>query len=508
MDVDFDAIAKGMSMAVPFAGHLGLEITSIAEGEATVVLPERQDLTNHVGSQHAGALFTAAETASGAAFVGAFAARMGDVTPLAKSAEIAYEKIANGPITATASSAIDAERGARHARLRGQGRVPLRGRADRRRGQPRRHRHGALARAAQTAGLLASPPRRRIDESHSPAPVLISRPARPAGESGQPTEGVVVSLSGKVAAVTGGGSGIGEATCVRLAEEGARVAVLDIDEGAAQLTAKLAGEGLAVVADVSDTAAVDAALETVEAELGPVDVWVNNAGISGGEHSDRVNPRAEQQLAEMAEGEVDDPARRAGADDRRGVEADARRPPRRHLLRHPRRRPLDGRRAAPASIVNIASICGIEGCTGHPHYSAAKGGILAFTRTVAKELIQQGMRVNAIAPGFVETPLVTGSLTEPLIGAVGDGHPAGPARPPRGGRRRDRLPGREDATLLRRRHRQPQRRLRDRLMARHRVHRPDPARRPAEPLGDADARLPGDAGAAAPERDRVPTPST
>lgn len=100
---DFDAIAAGMSQAVPFAGHLGLEITNIAEGEATVVLPERRDLTNHVGSQHAGALFTAAENASGAAFVGAFAERMGDVTPLARSAEIAYEKIARGPITAQAT---------------------------------------------------------------------------------------------------------------------------------------------------------------------------------------------------------------------------------------------------------------------------------------------------------------------------------------------------------------------------------------------------------------------
>jgi uncharacterized protein (TIGR00369 family) len=100
---DFEAIAAGMTQAVPFAGHLGLEIASVAEGEAVVVLPERQDLTNHVGSQHAGALFTAAETASGAAFVGAFAERMGDVTPLARSADIAYEKIARGPISATAA---------------------------------------------------------------------------------------------------------------------------------------------------------------------------------------------------------------------------------------------------------------------------------------------------------------------------------------------------------------------------------------------------------------------
>jgi len=100
---DFDAIAAGLTQAVPFAGHLGLEIAEVAEGEATVVLPERPELNNHVGSQHAGALFTAAETASGAAFVGAFAERMGDVTPLARSAEINYEKIAKGPITARAT---------------------------------------------------------------------------------------------------------------------------------------------------------------------------------------------------------------------------------------------------------------------------------------------------------------------------------------------------------------------------------------------------------------------
>jgi uncharacterized protein (TIGR00369 family) len=103
----FDAIAQGMTQAVPFAGFLGVEVTSVGAGEAVARLPERQELTNHVGSQHAGALFTVAETASGAAFVGAFAERMGDVTPLARSAEISYEKIAKGPIEASAKLGVD-----------------------------------------------------------------------------------------------------------------------------------------------------------------------------------------------------------------------------------------------------------------------------------------------------------------------------------------------------------------------------------------------------------------
>lgn len=106
---DFDAIAQGMTQAVPFAGHLGLEITSVGVGEAVVRLPEREELNNHVGSQHAGALFTVAEAASGAAFVGAFAERLAEVTPLARSAEINYEKIARGPIEATARLGVSGD---------------------------------------------------------------------------------------------------------------------------------------------------------------------------------------------------------------------------------------------------------------------------------------------------------------------------------------------------------------------------------------------------------------
>src|ERR1700759_5610192 len=108
MDVDLDLTAKSMGTAVPYIGYLGIEVTAMEEGAATALLPDRPELRNHVGSQHAGALFGVAETASGAAFVGAFAARMGDVTPLARSAEISYLKVARGPIEAKAKLGMPA----------------------------------------------------------------------------------------------------------------------------------------------------------------------------------------------------------------------------------------------------------------------------------------------------------------------------------------------------------------------------------------------------------------
>jgi 3-oxoacyl-[acyl-carrier protein] reductase len=217
-------------------------------------------------------------------------------------------------------------------------------------------------------------------------------------------------LEGRVAAVTGGASGIGEAICMRLAQEGAKVAVLDLDLAGAQLTADLAG-GIAVELDVSDSAAIDAAVERIEAELGPLDVFVNNAGASGVAHLERVGPRLERQREEAATGTVTtalDALVRLSDDEWR-----------RMLAIH-----LDGtfygtraaaRVMAPrgrGAIVNMGSICGLEGCTGHPHYSAAKAGIIGFTKAVGKELIQQGVRVNAIAPGHVGTETLQGQLAD------------------------------------------------------------------------------------------------
>jgi 3-oxoacyl-[acyl-carrier protein] reductase len=216
-------------------------------------------------------------------------------------------------------------------------------------------------------------------------------------------------LNGKVAVVTGGGAGIGAATCERLAAEGATVASLDLSLAAAQQTIDALGSGLAVEADVSDSAAVDTAIARVDAELGGLDILVNNAGALSLDHVRRVSPLLDRQREEAAAGKVETPLDAIV----RLTDAEWR------LLMSVH---LDGtfyctraavRAMAPRGsgvIVNMASVCGLEGCTGHPHYSAAKAGILGFTRAAAKELIVQGIRVNAIAPGFIDTSRLKGDL--------------------------------------------------------------------------------------------------
>ena len=227
----------------------------------------------------------------------------------------------------------------------------------------------------------------------------------------------------RVVAVTGGGSGIGEAICHRFAADGAAVAALDVQIETAEETIAAIGSGLAVHADVSDSAAVDEGLARVERDLGAIDVLVNNAGAVGKAHLGRVLPVLEQQRVEAASGAVQTPLDalvRVSDDEWRTL-----------LAVH-----LDGtffctraaaRLMAPrgrGAIVNMASVCGIEGCTGHPHYSAAKAGILGFTKAVAKELIVQGIRVNAVAPGHVDTSRLRNRL-ERSRSVVAAGTPAG-----------------------------------------------------------------------------------
>jgi acyl-coenzyme A thioesterase PaaI-like protein len=107
--MDYEAIRGGLQQAVPFNAHLGLQVAEVGPGTGVVRLPDRDELRNHVGSQHAGALFAAGEAASGGAFVGAFAERLAEITPLAEGAEIAYRRIARGTITATGTLSADAD---------------------------------------------------------------------------------------------------------------------------------------------------------------------------------------------------------------------------------------------------------------------------------------------------------------------------------------------------------------------------------------------------------------
>ena len=99
--------ARGCSRRSPTTHHLGLEVLEVGRRPWSRAAARSQALVNHVGSQHAGALFSAGEAASGAAFVGAFAEQMGGITPLARSAQIDYRKLAKGPITATGTLSED-----------------------------------------------------------------------------------------------------------------------------------------------------------------------------------------------------------------------------------------------------------------------------------------------------------------------------------------------------------------------------------------------------------------
>ena len=223
-------------------------------------------------------------------------------------------------------------------------------------------------------------------------------------------------LNEQVAIVTGGGSGIGAAICRAFAAEGAAVAVLDVDAQAAERVAGQLDRAMAVACDVTDSGAVDDAFDAVMSAHGRLDVLVNNAGIAGSDEVDVTMQRVLVQLGEAASGRVAtalDPTRRLTDEQWR-----------RMLATH-----LDGtfycsraalRHMGPAgsgAIVNISSIFGIEGGQMGPHYSAAKGGILAFTRSLAKDAIIQGVRVNAIAPGFIDTPLLE-ALPEPVKGVL------------------------------------------------------------------------------------------
>jgi acyl-coenzyme A thioesterase PaaI-like protein len=106
---DYDMLRNVLGSAVPMVKYLGLEVVEVGPGRGVARLPDKPELLNHVRSQHAAGLFAAAETASGAAMTGALADHLAGMTPLAKSAEIAYKRLAKGTITATGTLSEDSD---------------------------------------------------------------------------------------------------------------------------------------------------------------------------------------------------------------------------------------------------------------------------------------------------------------------------------------------------------------------------------------------------------------
>ncbi|RMD48253.1 MAG: glucose 1-dehydrogenase [Alphaproteobacteria bacterium] len=192
-------------------------------------------------------------------------------------------------------------------------------------------------------------------------------------------------LAGRTALVTGGGSGFGAGIARRFAAEDARVAVADINQGAAETVAREIG-GLAVAADVADAASVDAMAEAVLDAFGRLDILVNNAGIT----------HMPAPLEEVSEADFD----RVFAVNCKSVYLTAR------ALVPPMKA------AGGGAIVNVASTAGISPRPRLNWYNASKGWMITATRTMAVELAPARIRVNAICPVAGETPLLPSFLGE------------------------------------------------------------------------------------------------
>jgi 3-oxoacyl-[acyl-carrier protein] reductase len=222
-----------------------------------------------------------------------------------------------------------------------------------------------------------------------------------------------MKLDDRIALVTGGGSGIGRAIALLFSEEGAQVVVNDIRLDAARETVAAMGgrRGRAVQADVADSTQVRAMFGEIARDLGRLDILVNNAGI--GETSpgevEGLTAKIEARIGEMMSAgpiqthwdltqNLSDEAWHRMI----GVHLNGTFFCTREALRlmSPRNRGV---------IVNISSVAGLAGVEIAPHYGAAKGGILSFTRSVAREMASRNIRVNAICPGWIDTP-----MTRPL----------------------------------------------------------------------------------------------
>lgn len=196
-------------------------------------------------------------------------------------------------------------------------------------------------------------------------------------------------LEGKAAIVTGGGGGIGSSICRRLADAGVRVGVFDLDMAAAERTVAAltsgGAEAKAFEVDITDHAAVARAVAEFESDIGPTDILVNNAGWDKSAYFLATEPDLWRKiLAINLEGPLN--------------------------LHHAVLKGMQARRSG--RVVNIASDAGRVGSSMEAVYSSAKGGIIAFTKTMAREMARAGVTLNVVCPGPTETPLLESFLGE------------------------------------------------------------------------------------------------
>lgn len=189
-------------------------------------------------------------------------------------------------------------------------------------------------------------------------------------------------LEGKTVVVTGGGGGIGGATCRRFAAEGARVAVLDLSLEAAQKVAEeiheKGGQALALRCDITNRADVEEALQQTQAQLGPVEVLVNNAGWDVFRPFTKTEPvQWEKLIAINLTGAL-------------------------HMHHAVLPGMVERKRGR---IINIASDAARVGSSGEAVYAACKGGLVAFSKTIAREHARHGITVNVVCPGPTDTAL-------------------------------------------------------------------------------------------------------
>lgn len=214
-------------------------------------------------------------------------------------------------------------------------------------------------------------------------------------------------LQNRVAIITGGASGIGKATALTYAREGAKVVVADVNAELGQAVAQTLGpEAMFARLDVTDRSAVQAFVDQVVARYGRVDILVNNAGIT--RDAQLVRYKDGQLVSQMAEADFD----LVVAINLKGV--------------------FNCTQAvAPAMIaqksgviLNASSVVGIYGNFGQTNYVATKAGVIGMTRVWARELGRYGVRVNAVAPGFIQTEM-TAKMPEKVLTTMAEHTPLG-----------------------------------------------------------------------------------